>query len=271
MMDIARAVAFIEEKGSDLERARLRRLLHGAPPEPSVILTLTALQNADGGFPYDVVPGHLSTINETLVALWWLEELGMLASPAAEQAIAYLLAVQKDDGGWDEDPALAQYDLPPWVSPGELRARLYLSSYTAYWLAVKGYATHPAFQKALAFLRQHQDERGKFYGYLHTTWIATSVFLLAGQPYAAAARKGLQFLLDRPLADWADSQIAWALSCLGQAGLPKDHPFVAQCLAELPQRQRPEGSWASEDGENFDVGVTIGAVKAFKHYGLLQK
>jgi len=268
-MDIARAVAFIEEKGSDLERARLRRLLHGAPPEPSVILALTALQNADGGFPYDMVPGNLSTINDTLVALWWLEELGLLESPAAEQAIAYLLAVQKDDGGWDEDPALAQYDLPPWISPGELRARLYLSSYTAYWLAVKGYATHPAFQKALDFLLKHQDERGKFYGYLHTTWIATSVFFLAGEPYVEAARQGLQFLLDRPLADWADSQIAWALSCLGQAGLPKDHPFVAQCLAELQQRQRPEGSWASEDGENFDVGATIGAVKVFKHYGLL--
>jgi hypothetical protein len=91
-MDIARAAAFIEEKGSDLEKARFRRLLYGTPPEPGIVLALTARQNADGGFPYDMVPGHLSTINETLVALWWLEELGLLASPAAAQAIAYLFA-----------------------------------------------------------------------------------------------------------------------------------------------------------------------------------
>jgi squalene cyclase len=268
-MDIARAIAFIEEKGSSLEKARFRRLLHGVPPEPSVTLPFTELQNTDGGFPYAMTKGNLSTIDDTLVALWWLDELGMLDSPAAEQATAYLLAVQQDDGGWDEDPALAQYDLPPWISPGDLHARLYLSAYAAYWLAAMGYVAQPALQRALDFLLQHQDERGKFYGYLHTTWIATSVFLMAGQPYSVFAGKGLQVLLDRPLAEWADSQIAWALNCLGKAGLPKGHPLVDKCLAELWQRQRPDGSWSSEDGATFDVGATLGAVKVFKHYGLL--
>ena len=128
---------------------------------------------------------------------------------------------------------------------------------------------HPAFQKALDFLLRHRDETGKFYGYLHTTWIASSVFGMAGDQYAEVARKGLQTLMDRPFSEWADSQIAWALDCLSSAGLPKDHPFVEKCLAELLQRRGPDGRWSSEDGEAYAVGATIQVLKVLKHYGLL--
>jgi squalene cyclase len=268
-MNITESVAFIEENGSDLEKARIRHILHGTKPEPDVIQSFIELQNDDGGFPYDMVQGNLSTVDNTFVALWWMDDLGMLESPTVDKAFGYLLAVQRDDGGWDEDPAIAQYDLPPWISPGDLRTRLYLSGYSAYWLAVRGYRTDPAFQKALDFLLKHQDETGKFYGYLHTTWIATSVFSMAGPQYSEVARKGLQVLIDRPLAEWADSQIAWALDCLGKARLPREHLFIEEGLAELCQRREPSGSWSSEDGEAYAVGATIGALKALKLYGVL--
>jgi len=268
-MDITKSVSLIEEKGSDLEKARIRQILYGVEPEPNVIQPFTELQNGDGGFPYDTVQGNLSTVDNTLSALWWMDELGMLESSTADKAFGYLLAVQRDDGGWDEDPSITQYDLPPWVSPGDLRTRLYLSSYSTYWLAVRNHKTHPAFQKALDLLLKHRDETGKFYGYLHTTWIATSVFVMAGHQHSEVARKGLQVLMDRPLSEWADSQISWALNCLGRAGLPGDHPFIEKCLAELLQRQEPNGSWSSEDGEAYAVSATIEALKSLKHYGLL--
>jgi hypothetical protein len=122
----------------------------------------------------------------------------------------------------------------------------------------------------LDFLLQHRGESGKFYGYLHTTWIATSVFLMAGSQYLEIVESGLRVLVDRALTEWEASQIAWALDCLGKAGLPDSHPFVERCLAELLNRQRPDGSWSSEDGEAFAVGATIGALKALKRYGFLQ-
>jgi squalene cyclase len=266
MMAVTEALSFVEERGSSLEQARLRCILQEVEPEPDVIQPFIELQNDDGGFPFGRVQGNLSTVNRTLAALSWMDDLGMLVSPPASRALEYLLAVQRDDGGWDEDPAIAQYDLPPWISPGDLRTRLYLSSYAAYWLAVTGYASHPAFRKALEFLLKHQDETGKFYGFLHSTWIATSVFAMAGERYSTVVEQGLQALMDRPLAAWEASQIAWVLDCLGRAGLPRDHPFIEKCLAELRQRQRADGSWSSEDGEAFAVGATIAAVKALKHY-----
>lgn len=151
--------------------------------------------------------GQLSAVHRTLAALNWLDELGMLDSPVAGQAFGYLLAVQRDDGGWDEDPAVTQYSLPRWLTPGHPGTRLYLSSHSAYWLGVAGRQTHPAFQKALDFLLKHQDETGRFYGFLHSTWIAASVLFMAGDRYAGAANNGLQVLMGRQLSRWADSDL----------------------------------------------------------------
>jgi squalene cyclase len=265
IMDLSQAVGFVETKGTDQEKARLRWLLYAAEPGPAVLGPLAALQNADGGFPLNMVQSNPTAVDSTLTALWWMEELGLLESAIAGRAYAFLLAVQQQDGGWDEDAALARYDLPPWVQVGQLPTRLYLTAYAAYWLGLRGCAGQAAL-RALGFLSRHQDETGQFLGYLHTTWIATSAFLLAGPLYAGVAEKGLESLLRRPAAEWEDSQLAWALSCLGSAGLPREHPFVVQGLAALGERQRPDGSWASEDGAEYAVSATIQVLKVLKHY-----
>ena len=268
-MDIRKSIAFLETKGTELEKARLQCILHGSHPSPELCQGLFELQNTDGGFPFAMHRSNLSTLNETTVALWWLEELDLLTSPAADQALDYLIRTQRPDGSWDEDPGLAQYELPPWIQLGDPRTQLYLSAYAAYWLAVGGRTSLPAFRKALHFLIRHQDETGKFYGYLHTSWIATGVFMLSGKRYREMANLGLQALSNRALSEWADSQIAWALDCLSQGGLPQSDPFVKKCLDELLIRQNPDGSWASEDGEASAVGATLQVIKVLKRYGLV--
>lgn len=269
-MDITKSIGFIEERGTALEKARMRHILYGQKPETEVVQSFTGLQNEDGGFPYDLVQGNLSAVDNTLVALWWMDELGLLKSSTADKVVGYLLGMQRDDGGWDEDPSIAQYDLPPWINPGDLRTRTYLSAYAAYWLAIRGSATHPAFKKTLEFLLKNRDETGKFFGFLHTTWIATSAFLMVRPQYSKVVERGLQVLLNRPLTEWEASQIAWALDCLNRAGLQENHPFTQKCLTELLNQQMPDGSWSSEDGEAFAVDATIGALKVLKLYGLLQ-
>ena len=110
-----------------------------------------------------------------------------------------------------------------------------------------------------------------FLGYLHTTWIATGVCLMAGKNYKGIASQGLQALSRRPLPEWEDSQLAWALDCLSKGGLPKTEPFISACLNDLRRRQKLNGSWASEDGEGAAVGATIQALKVLKRYGLISK
>ncbi len=267
MVDFHKAIDYVNEKGSSLEKARLDCILNTTAPSSEVRQEISELQNLDGGFPFAMVAGNLSTVNETTVALWWMEELDLLSWVIAQQAYGYLLSTQQSDGGWDEDVRIAQYDLPPWILLGDPKTKLYLSAYAAYWFAVGGYKHLPAFRKALHLLIRNQDQSGRIYGYTHTTWIAAAVFLMAGERYSPVARLAIQALSLRPLADWDDSQIAWALDCLGKAGLPRDHPFMEGGLAEMTHRQKDDGSWAAEEGEDSAVSTTIQVMKVLKRYG----
>jgi hypothetical protein len=269
MIDFQKSIDFVREKGSNLEKARLDCILRGRAVSSDVLGEINELQNRDGGFPFAMISGNLSTVNETTVALWWMEELNLLSSVIAQQAYGYLLSTQQTDGSWDEDMRIAQYELPPWILLGDQKTKLYLSAYAAYWFAVGGYKHLPAFRKALHLLIRNQDQSGRVYGYVHTTWIAAAVFLLAGERYSPVARLAIQALFARPLVDWDDSQIAWALDCLSKAGLPHNEPVVEGGLDELSHRQNDDGSWATEDGGDSAVSATIQVLKVFHRFGLI--
>jgi len=100
--------------------------------------------------------------------------------------------------------------------------------------------------------------------------IATSAFAAAGPQHSQVVQEGLQVLLARPLPEWVDSQIAWAMERLGRAGVPRSEPFVRAGLSELVRRQEDHGKWVSEDGEACSVNTAIGALKVLKRYGLVE-
>ena len=268
-MNVDKAIEFVRHRGTDLERARIEWITSEVKPESDAVAPLLELQCQDGGFPFAGEKGNPSAVSSTLSSVEQLDELGLFTSEHTERAISYLLGVQKDDGGWDEEAVIAQYALPAYITPGDLRTRLYLSAYASYWLALKGRLEDARFRKALYFLVTHQEETGRFFGFRHTTWIAASAFALAGRPYTKIVSKSLKYLMEKPLDEWADSQLAWAMACLGRADLPKAHPFVSDCLAELAERQRPDGTWISENGEAFTIDATISAIKAFRIFGVL--
>jgi len=258
------AAAFVNQYGSVFEKARLQAVL-GHPPDMQFLKPLLDLQNKDGGFPSRPRPGSLSSVDSTLYALWQFHEIGQSGSLPAARARDFLVGMQNDDGSWDENPALPVYDLPPWIQPGSLAVSLYLSAYAAYWLGLSN-PKHPAFQKAVTFLTNEQDENGYIPSYLHTNWIATSALLLAGPSGAAAAQKGLRYLQNQPFEQWDASQIAWALDNLGNAGISARHPFVQKALAELTKRQSEDGSWSSEDGPAYAVSATVSVIKVFQRF-----
>lgn len=261
-MDARRAVSFVSQRGSALEKARLRHILYARSPAAEVVGPFLDLQSSTGAFPLRMQPGKPDMVDNTLTALWWLDELGMLRAPAGQKALNFLVSTQKDDGGWDEDASIEADKLPPWIHAGDLDTRNYLTAYATYWLAAGGYEDEPVIDKALEFLLPNQQENGMYPGYLHTTWIAASACRMVG--CIKPSNRSLQALLDRPLSDWEDSQMIWALDCLHRAGIERNHPLVVKLLAKIEASQGPEGQWASEDGETFAVSATIEALKVLK-------
>jgi len=264
-LDLDLALNFVERRGTALELARMKNVLHGEKPPPSVAMAYLTRQNPDGSFPFGQEAGGVGAVGDTCFALAILDDLGLLGWEVAGRALGFLVAAQLPDGGWDEAPAIARYDPPPWAVPGDERARVYLIAYAALWLGLAGRKDEPAFDRALRFLLARRDAAGRFAGFIHATWLAAGACLLAGE--ADAACKSIEVLAARPLADWADSQMSWALWALGAAGLPADHGLARAWLPELARRQRADGSWTAEDGEAYAVNATIETAKVMKLFG----
>lgn len=266
-IDLDRALMFIDEHGNLQDKARLLYLMMGETPPASVMQPLLGKQNADGGFPSRPQGIRPSSVDSTITALWQMNEVGMLNGQEACRAMDFLIQFQRADGSWDENEALPEDDLPPWIVPGQLASVNYLTAYSAYWLAISEYPKgRPALEKAINFLMAQQQENGEFQGYLHSQWIATGALLKYGQ-YPQRVDRSLQYIQARPVDKWDDTQLNWALDCLAAGGLPADHPLVQFLLDKLSNQQDDNGSWSSEEGPAYAVSATIGALKAIKMFG----
>jgi len=270
-IQLNQALIYIDEHGNLQDKARLLFIMMGESPPAEAVRPLLDKQNADGGFPSRPRPAqpggeNPSSVDSTLTALWQLNEYGMLAQPPAQRALEYLVATQHPDGSWDENPKLPGHDLPPWIVPGELPTRMYLTAYAAYWLGINGANPH-ILRRGAAFLTFQQEAGGRLPGYLHGHWIGASALRMAGSHYQEAAAKALAHLAARPWSEWQESQISWALDNLLSAGLEPTHPFVQGGLETLAARQEPEGCWVSEDGPAYAVSATLGALKVLKRAG----
>jgi hypothetical protein len=267
-MDTEKAIAYVEAQGNIVERARLAAILWDEPPSEAVLSELAASQNPDGGFAYWLQPGQVSTVCDTAFVLQWFDDLRMYEGPIVNPAVEFLLAYQQEDGGWDEVGAVGALNPPEWMIPGRIETRVWLTAYCAHVLLHFGYAeAEEAKGCPIDFLLAHRDGSGRLAGYLRATWIALPTLAFYLGPDSEPFRQAIAVVEANYSPDWVGSYLAWLLRCLQDAGLPANHPLVARCLADLERKQRPDGSWESEDGEEFAVRATVEALRVLKRYG----
>jgi hypothetical protein len=264
-MDLKKAIRFVSDHGDAMQEARLKCVLGESLTPWDLIGPFLDLQNADGGYPVGLQQGNLSTVEDTLDALWWMEELLLLKSVVGQSACEYLTKKQQHNGCWDADPGLATSH-PQWIIPGNLGTQMYLTSYAAYWLFLTGDKNSPAVDLACKFLMENQTDTGRFTGPLHATWLSASDLYMRGYSYHGYADKAVFHLASLPLSQWEDSQLAWAINSLGNAGVSSDMPFIANGLKELQLRQDKDGSWCSEDGPAYAVEATIEVIKTLRFH-----
>ncbi|MBI4277520.1 MAG: terpene cyclase/mutase family protein [Armatimonadetes bacterium] len=264
---LSRAVAYVEQHGSELERARLRGILGQRRHDPRVVRTLVSRQNDDGGFPYDLLPGRPSSLHYTLTALAWLRDVRLTASAAVTRLIAYLFTIQRPDGSWDENPAVVKFEPPGHLQPGTPRSRGTFTAATAFWLCVLGQRADQSVLRACQYLRAHTDGEGRIEGFPSATWAGAAVFAMASGRDAEETRSVLGAVQAMGV-NWPAADLAGLLECVGAAGFPAGHALVHAASARLLSLQQDDGGWPSADGGAHPVEVTLQALRALLLLGV---
>jgi hypothetical protein len=272
------AIGFVVARGDRVERARLSWLRAAVSPSPDVLTEAESGQSRHGGWPA-TWNGHVASVDATCFRLAELDDLGALNGDAARLALDWLAGSQRPDGTWEEDEALA-VDAPPWARPGDPEARLYLTANAAYWLTV---AAADAVDAAAAAatpdtlldepIRPYADELlraayairdslrpdGTWPSFLVTGWLGAGV-LHRREMYYDSAR--MQVVLAERVPKMSPADTAWMAAALRRVGVPPDDWLMVTARRRLAETQRTDGGWPSDDGEAFDVHVTLAAIRA---------
>ena len=266
-MNVQRAIRFVEENGTELEKHRLNHLLGKERDDEIPLRYLRGLQNDDGGFPYNDEKGKPSSVNSTSVNLSLIIELGLNNSDVCRKTLESLLSVQSEDGSWDENQAINQYNPPFWNRPGDLKTKMWRTASITNYLIQLGCRESEAVRRATQFLLENRSEEGAFFGFLHSTWISVGVFgQLEGvnSEVVKEASKVIERNFNR-VEDGA-SDFIWCLECFYVAEVSKNVPLVKRCIDRAIELQKENGAWASGDGEKYSVSTTISALRVLKMY-----
>lgn len=172
------------------------------------------------------------------------------------KALQFIIQRQRGDGSWEEDDRFAEA-APPWCKPGDLSAKLYLTSNCAYWLTFFNIALESV-RLAVDFLAACVNSDGEMPSFLHAHWLTAAVLYRAR--HEAKAEKILSYLHSR-IDDLDSSNLAWLVNSLRGVGVPKTHPLIVRSRELLLEKQEPDGRWRIEDGAHQDVRTTLEALR----------
>jgi hypothetical protein len=256
VVDLDAAIGFVVAKGDPVDRARLHYLRTGLVPGDEIMVAAEAGQTLVGGWPA-FYSGRTASIDATCFRLTQLDDLGGLGRHPARSALHWLASRQRLDGTWQEDETLAA-EAPPWAQPGDPEATLYLTANAAYWLAIVG-GYDDNVHRAARSIRDTLNDDGTWPSFLVAGWLGAAVLFKAEYFYEAAR---MQVVLTERLPGMTGADAAWLASSLRRAGVSDEDWTLSAARRRLTETQRSDGGWTSDDGEAFDVEVTLNAIRA---------
>ncbi|HXE52486.1 MAG TPA: squalene--hopene cyclase [Tepidisphaeraceae bacterium] len=236
-----------------------------------------------GGWFFEYENPHYPDVDDTAMVTMALRRAGgKAADEAVKRGIHWLFCMQNEDGGWaafdrtKDRPLLekipfADHNAMQDPSCPDIAGRVIES------LGHNGLkADHPAVQRAIQFIRKHQDPCGGWWGrwgvnYIYGTWQVLTGLRSVGcdmtQPWIQRAADWLR-ICQKPDGSWGEtcqsyddpslkgqgestpSQTAWgAMGLMAVAGA--HDPAVEKALLWLAEHQRPDGNW----DEQFYTGT----------------
>jgi len=264
-MNIEKAIQFVKNNGNEVEQARLNYILTNERPSEKIIADLFAHQQSDGGWSPFWADDY-SSLDATCFRLAQAEQLGITQSEiTVRRALNFLSQRQSPDGSWEEEMKVVDL-APPWAKPGDLSAKLYLTSNCGLWLALLGNPDNRA-SKAAEYLQTHLDQDGHLPSFLHAHWLAGGLWHKLDWQ---ASTHTFEYLNKR-IGDLATSNLSWLITTLCAAEVPISHHLVIKAVSLLEQSQQDDGYWESEDGSSQNVHSTLEAIRALSLCGRVVK
>lgn len=270
-VDLEAAVGYVVAHGDEVDRARLAYLRSGTAPAPELLERVEAGQLAGAGWPsrHD---NEVASIDATCFRLAELDDLGALGRPAARQALDWLAQIQRRDGSWEEDEALAAA-APPWAKPGDPAARLYLTANAAFWLSAAGLSARAGgpldarvggayagvVASAAAVIADSLREDGSWPSFLVTGWLGAAVLFGQDRFWEAAQ---MQAVLGERLEEMSGADVAWLACALRRLDVGDDDWLLRAAWRRLGELQGSDGSWPSDDGDAFTLHTVLTAIRA---------
>jgi hypothetical protein len=264
--DLDRAVAYILAHGNDAQRFALNELMGGDEYEvvsdTEVERQVLEGQRADGGWAPFWAHDY-SSLDATCYRLAQAE-LAWVSLPRSP--MDFLRSRQRPNGSWEEDESVRDL-APPWATPGDLAARLYLTANCGWWLANAKAYRMPEYEveaaKAGAFLEQYLTPDGSLPSFLQTHWLAAALWIRlnwGSRNLPQPTQRALDYLATQFDDETPAGALGWMLKTLAPLGVPPEHPVIVKAVALLSEQQRPDGGWTSEDGPERDAWVSLQAL-----------
>jgi squalene-hopene/tetraprenyl-beta-curcumene cyclase len=213
-------------------------------------------------------------VDDTALVVIGLHQAGALDDATRARVIAWLLAMQSENGGWaafDKDNTSRLPALIPFADFGEMidPPSADVTAHVLEMLGILGFdRSEPAIAKAIAFLYAQQEPEGSWFGrwgvnHIYGVGAVLPALAAIGEPVDnVCVRRAVRWLLERQNVDggfgegcesYVDrdargrgpstpSQTAWALLALVAADRA-DSAAARAAAAYLMDAQRADGSW----------------------------
>ncbi|MGD2250871.1 MAG: hypothetical protein PVF58_20930 [Candidatus Methanofastidiosia archaeon] len=260
-MDIEKIVEYIMKHGTRLDVYRVDYLFYNNTDDEIPLEILSALQNTDGGFPYNSEKGKSSGLSETSVQFSRMDELGLLEYDTGKHCITYFVNTQKNNGQWSENEKILQYDPPPWDQPNDLKCDMWLTAQIALHLLGTGYKKEA--RKAAQFLKKNIEEE-KFFGFELTTVLGVSLFSCLGEEDTVKTMgKQVEHIVKK---EETPSFLIWYCETMEYSSLEYKEVLIDMCLEKLQNKMDNTTIVKSIDGDRWNIPTTISSLKLLKKY-----
>jgi len=239
-----------------------------------LVADLAATQNDDGSFAGTRAPGEPGSIPVTAAMVELLSRAG--EGPATKEGAAWLATMQRPDGGFGENPALAANLKPEWDWFSSRNAVTWITGDAIVALAAAG-GFDENINRARSLLLRARNKEGGWPGQVAADypdrtdlWTISGVvrgLLAAGIAPNHDAFAGLPAALARHQERWRNpiENPLPAFLALGRRGADAD---VQKCLHLMARAQNDDGGWPYLAGDKSHPDPTTAAVALLAKYRL---